>query len=50
MVFGPIDSAEKARLCRALLTYCKRDTLGMVEIRRVLLQKTLAAELTLGAG
>jgi len=50
MVFGPTDSAEKARLCTALLTYCKRDTLGMVEIRRTLLQKALAAELTVGAG
>jgi hypothetical protein len=41
MVFGKTDADEKARIREALLDYCKRDTLAMVEIRRILRQKTI---------
>ncbi len=36
MVFGNRDPAEKARLRTALLKYCERDTLAMVEVRKAL--------------
>ena len=36
MVFGDVDSAEKARIRTALLAYCERDTLAMVELRKAL--------------
>lgn len=40
VTFGDADSAERARIREALLKYCERDTLGMVELRRALLTKT----------
>jgi hypothetical protein len=43
MVFGDGDAAEKARLRTALLAYCERDTLAMVELRRVLSGKARMA-------
>ncbi len=39
MIFESTDLAEKERICQALLKYCERDTLAMVELRKVLLQK-----------
>jgi predicted RecB family nuclease len=36
MAFGDADPAEKARIRIALLKYCERDTLAMVELRRAL--------------
>lgn len=42
MVFEETDWVEKARIRDALLRYCERDSLGMLEIRRVLLRKALA--------
>jgi predicted RecB family nuclease len=36
MVFGDGDPAEKARPRTALLKYCERDTLAMVEVRKAL--------------
>lgn len=36
MVFDEGDPAEKARLRTALIKYCERDTLAMVELRRAL--------------
>jgi len=44
LVLGLIDPAEKARIRASLLAYCKRDTLALVEIRRILLQKALAGD------
>jgi predicted RecB family nuclease len=41
MIFEEIDAAEKERILLALLKYCERDTLAMVELRKTLLQKTL---------
>src|SRR5438309_9028972 len=41
MAFGRTDAAEKTRIRASLLEYCKRDTLAMLEIRKILLQKTL---------
>ena len=43
MAFGNIDSAEKTRIRTALLEYCKRDTLALLEIRRILQEKSLDA-------
>jgi hypothetical protein len=40
MAFGDADAAEQARIRTALLAYCKRDTLAMVEVRRALRVKT----------
>jgi len=40
IIFGDGDATEKARLRTALLAYCERDTLAMVELRRVLWEKT----------
>ena len=34
MVFGDLDLAEQARIRSALLNYCERDTLAMVEVRK----------------
>lgn len=45
MAFKATDPAEKERIRLALLAYCKRDTLAMVELRKVLLAK---AEATAG--
>ena len=39
MVFGDADAAEKSHIRTALLKYCERDTLGMVELRRALRRK-----------
>ena len=41
MVFRETDWVEKVRIREALLKYCERDTLAMVELRRVLEQKAL---------
>jgi predicted RecB family nuclease len=43
MIFEATDQAEKERIRQALLKYCERDTLAMVELRRVLLAKAEAA-------
>jgi CRISPR/Cas system-associated exonuclease Cas4 (RecB family) len=40
MAFGDGDAAVKAQIRTALLAYCARDTLAMVEIRRALREKT----------
>jgi hypothetical protein len=40
MAFGDADPAEKARIRTALLKYCERDTLAMVELRQALRTKT----------
>jgi len=42
IAFGNTDSAERARIRKALLRYCERDTFGMVELRRALAIKTCA--------
>jgi hypothetical protein len=39
MAFGDADSAEKATIRTALLIYCERDTLAMVELRKALRAK-----------
>jgi hypothetical protein len=36
MVFGDADLSEKARIKAALLNYCARDTLAMLEVRKAL--------------
>lgn len=36
MLFEVTDDAERARIRTALLNYCERDTLAMVELRKVL--------------
>ena len=46
MVLGDADAAEQARIRAALLEYCRRDTLAMVEIRKALLQKAGMAPLS----
>jgi predicted RecB family nuclease len=38
-VFGEADAAEQARIRTALLAYCGRDTLAMVEVRKALWAK-----------
>ncbi len=43
MVFEETDWVEKARLREALLKYCERDTLAMVELRRALRGKGQAS-------
>jgi uncharacterized protein DUF2779 len=43
MAFGNIDADEKTRIRTALLEYCKRDTLALLEIRRILQEKSLEA-------
>jgi predicted RecB family nuclease len=40
MVFEETDWVEKARIREALLKYCERDTLAMVELRRELGKKS----------
>ena len=40
MVFHETDLIERSRMANALLEYCARDTLGMLELRHVLLEKT----------
>jgi len=42
MVFEEMDWVEKTRIREALLKYCARDTLAMLELRRVLLSKALS--------
>jgi predicted RecB family nuclease len=39
MAFGDVNSAEQARIRTALLKYCERDTLAMVELRIALRNK-----------
>jgi len=39
MAFGDADADEKAHIREALLAYCARDTLAMVEVRRALQKK-----------
>jgi hypothetical protein len=39
MIFEATDPAEKERIRQALLAYCKRDTLAMVELRKILMKK-----------
>ena len=39
MAFEAVDAAEKTRIRTALLKYCERDTLAMVEVRKALLAK-----------
>ncbi len=39
MIFEVTDESEKAQIRKALLEYCKRDTLAMVELRKVLYAK-----------
>ncbi len=39
MVFVETDWIERAKIQEALLAYCKRDTLAMVELRRALMEK-----------
>ncbi|WP_447983383.1 DUF2779 domain-containing protein [Nitrospira sp. Nam74] len=41
MVFDEMDLIEKVRLKEALLHYCKRDTLAMLELRRALYRKAV---------
>lgn len=41
MVFQETDWVERVRIQEALRKYCERDTLAMVEIRKVLLAKAL---------
>ena len=40
MIFDESDLIERSRMAHNLLQYCARDTLGMLELRRVLLEKT----------
>ena len=42
MVFEEMDWVEKTRIREALLKYCARDTLAMLELRKVLLTKALS--------
>ena len=44
MVFSETDLIERARIATALHEYCKRDTLAMLEIRHVLLEKALGLQ------
>lgn len=39
MIFEEIDPAKKERIRTALIKYCERDTLAMVELRRALLAR-----------
>lgn len=43
MVFVETDWVERAKIQEALLQYCKRDTLAMVELRRALKEKAKIA-------
>jgi hypothetical protein len=42
--FGEVEAGEKASIRNSLLEYCKRDTLALVEVRRILHGKALAME------
>ncbi len=44
MVFEETDWVEQARLREALLAYCRRDTLAMLEIRRALASKVASPQ------
>lgn len=44
MVFVETDWVERAKIQEALLSYCKRDTLAMVELRRALAIKASSAQ------
>ncbi len=44
MVFEETDWVEKERLREALLKYCQRDTLAMVELRKTLFSKAKVSE------
>jgi predicted RecB family nuclease len=44
MVFEETDLVERAQIGTALHQYCERDTLGMLELRRVLLAKASLLE------
>jgi hypothetical protein len=44
MVFEPDGELDRGRIASALLEYCKRDTLGMLEIRRALSWKAMTPE------
>jgi len=44
MAFGRTDPSEKARIRASLLEYCKRDTLALLAIRRVLGAKAIEAQ------
>ena len=39
MVFSETDLVERARIAQALEEYCARDTLAMVELRRILIER-----------
>ncbi len=41
VVFDNLNSAERARIREALLKYCERDTLAMVELRRALRRRAV---------
>jgi hypothetical protein len=43
MVFELSDWVERARIEEALLRYCARDTLAMVELRRALKRKAVSS-------
>lgn len=43
MIFEVTDAREKTRLRNALLAYCKRDGLAMVELRKALMAKVTSA-------
>jgi hypothetical protein len=43
MVFLESDWIEQARIKDALLRYCARDTMAMVELRRMLMKKAAAS-------
>ncbi|MCA9472943.1 MAG: DUF2779 domain-containing protein [Nitrospirales bacterium] len=44
MVFEEQDLFERSRMADNLIRYCARDTLGMLELRRVLLKKTAGVD------
>lgn len=44
MVFEETDWVEKERIREALLNYCRRDSLAMLELRRALFSKASASE------
>jgi hypothetical protein len=44
MVFGSEAEVEKIRLASALQEYCKRDTLGMLEVRRALSRRASSSK------
>jgi hypothetical protein len=44
MVFEVTDWVERRRIADALRAYCVRDTLGMVELRRALEEKSRGRE------